>query len=349
MVVADSITDNTSMAASIIEGKSVPVVGAADPLSLLRDDDPTLATNKRLVFDLWRGVVNAGHVELADKFLTEGYIQHSPVLPTGRKAFKKIFSAVPRLDKIPELVQPPLVNIIAEGDRVVMTLAESVQEPDGSDKYTTTHFNMLRIENGRLAEHWHSVQTPPGPGVLPPEEGGPQPVKGITGRAQLALLHASDPKLAANKRLVFDMWRNIIDAGQEKATDLYLDKGYIEHDPTSATGRDAFEVRVAKQKGRPLEATPGFHRLDRRGGRPRSGGDPAGAPPSDPPGQDIHDDLVRHVSDRRRTDRRTLEPGPQDGAGCELKARASVPIASGKPDRGFAALTRMAQFAPSAA
>jgi len=255
MVTANAGTDNTSKVESISEGKSAPVVGAADPLSLLRDDDSTLAANKRLVFDVWRGIVNAGHTELADDLLAEGYIQHSPVLPTGRAAFKKIFSAVPRLDKIPELVQPPLINIIAEGDRVVMTLAESVPEPDGSGKYTTTHFNMFRVENGRLAEHWHSVQTPPGPDVLPPERGGPQPVKGVTGAAQLTLLQASDPKLVANKRLVFDMWRDLIDAGREDLTDLYVGKDYIEHDPTAATGREALKARIAMQGDRPIETS----------------------------------------------------------------------------------------------
>jgi predicted SnoaL-like aldol condensation-catalyzing enzyme len=236
-------------------GGPVPVVGAPDPLSLLQDDDPALAANKRLVFDLWRGIVNAGHVELADKLLTEGYIQHSPVLPTGREAFKKIFSAVPRRDKIPELVEPPLVSIIAEGDRVVMTLLETVPNPDGSGDYTSTHFNMFRIENGRLAEHWHSVQTPPGPNVLSPEEGGPQRVTGVTGAAQYAMVEDADPRLAANKRLVFNMWRDIIDAGHEEMADLYMDKAYIEHDPTAATGRDAFKARFAARQDRPIKTS----------------------------------------------------------------------------------------------
>ncbi len=234
-------------------GRSVPVEGAADPLSLLKDKDPALAANKRLVFDLWRGIVNAGHTELADDLLAENYIQHSPVLPTGRAAFKKIFSVVPRLDKIPDLVQPPLVSIIAEGDRVVMVLAETVKKPDGSGTYVTAHFNMFRIESGRLAEHWHSVQTPPGPNVLPPEEGGPQLVTGVSGTAEYALFKASDPRLEANKRLVFSAWRDVLDAGHAEMADLYFDKGYIEHDPTAATGRDALKARVAAEKVRPIE------------------------------------------------------------------------------------------------
>jgi predicted SnoaL-like aldol condensation-catalyzing enzyme len=118
-------------AAPIVAGEPVAVVGHAEPLSLLASDDPVLAANKRLVFDLWRSVVNAGHVEVADRLLTEDYIQHSPVLPTGRAAFKKIFSAVPRRDPIPDVVQPPLIAIVAERDLVAMMLVEKLQESRG--------------------------------------------------------------------------------------------------------------------------------------------------------------------------------------------------------------------------
>jgi predicted SnoaL-like aldol condensation-catalyzing enzyme len=87
----------------------------------------------------------------------KSYYQHSPV-PTGRVALKRVFSAVPRLERAPELVSPPLVALVAEGPYVVMALAESVAEPGGPGVYTTTHFNLFRVANGRLAEHWHSVR-----------------------------------------------------------------------------------------------------------------------------------------------------------------------------------------------
>jgi predicted SnoaL-like aldol condensation-catalyzing enzyme len=192
------------------------VLAHPDPLVALQSADPRLAANKRLAFDLWRSVVNAGHVEMADTLLAEGYIQHSPVLRTGREAFKKIFSVVPRKD-IPELVQPPLVAIVAEGDLVVMSLRESIAAAEGMPAYASTHFNLFRVANGRLAEHWHSVQTAPGPDVPLPADGGPQPVTGATGQAQQALLKSSDATLAASKRLVFDMWREVVDAARRKA------------------------------------------------------------------------------------------------------------------------------------
>ena len=173
------------------------VVAHPDPLAALKSADPTLAANKRAVFDMWCSIVDAGHTEMADDLLTEGYVQHSPVLRTGRKAFKEIFSVVPRRE-IPELVEPPLVASIAEGNLVVMALLERMPARDGVDAYTTTHFNLFRIEGGRLAEHWHSVQTAPGQDVPLPEDGGPQPVKGVSGEAQLALLESADPRLASN-------------------------------------------------------------------------------------------------------------------------------------------------------
>ena len=224
--------------------RSGSVIAHPAPLAALESADPGLAANKRLVFDLWRSIVNAGHIEMADRLLAEHYIQHSPVLPTGREAFKKIFSVVPRRD-IPVLVEPPLVQSVAEGNLVVMSLLESIPAANGVPAYTSTHFNLFRIEDGRLAEHWHSVQTPPGPDVPLPSEGGPQPVTGATGRAQLALLGSADARLAANKRLVHDMWREVVDAGQAKRADHYIDASFIERS-AAAVGREGFNARYSR-------------------------------------------------------------------------------------------------------
>ena len=213
-------------------GKPVEVAAHPDPLAALASPDATLAANKRLVFDLWRTVVNAGHVEKADDLLAEGYIQHSPVLRTGRKAFKEIFAVIPRTE-IPQLVTPPLVSSIAEGDLVVMGLKEQVAARDGAPAYATTHFNLFRVTDGRLAEHWHSVRTVPGPDVPLPEAGGPQPVTGATGAAQQALLQARDAGLVANKRLVFDLWRTVVEAGHEEEAARFVATDFIEHGLTA--------------------------------------------------------------------------------------------------------------------
>jgi len=165
-----------------------------------------------------------------------------------------IYSAVPRRDAIPGLVEPPLVAILAEGPLVVMALVETLPRPDGDGSYTSTHFNLFRVEEGRLAEHWHSVQTPPGPEVARPEDGGPQPVTGLSGSDQYALLGAAQPELAANKRLVFDAWRQIVDAGREELTELYFAPDFVSHNPNAPTGRAGFAVQFGDGPDRPIGA-----------------------------------------------------------------------------------------------
>jgi predicted SnoaL-like aldol condensation-catalyzing enzyme len=242
-----------SLAPPASDGTALPA--HPTPVLLLEDHDPALAVNKRLVFDMWRGVVNAGHVELADLMLAEDYIQHSPVIPTGRAAFKRVFSAVERRDEIPPLVSPPLVTIIAEGDLVVMALREELPAAGGEGTYATAHFNLFRVHDGRLAEHWHSVQAAPGPDVPSPAEGGPQPVTGIQGAAQEALLASSDPALAANKRLVHAAWRTAVDRGLEAMAQGYLADGYLEHNANAGPMPRAFIARAGEMPlGGPLVA-----------------------------------------------------------------------------------------------
>jgi predicted SnoaL-like aldol condensation-catalyzing enzyme len=230
----------------------VEVTAHPEPLRALASSDATFAANKRLVFDMWRTIVNAGRIEAADAMLAEGYIQHSPVLRTGRAAFKQIFSVVPRRE-IPPLVEPPLVASVAEGDLVVMSLLERLPARQGHPAFTTTHFNLFRIEDARLAEHWHSVHTAPGADVPLPEDGGPQPVTGATGGAQSALLQSQDARLARNKRLVFDLWREVVDAGQEQRIPQYFGAGFIEHDPNAASGLEGISQHFSARADRTVE------------------------------------------------------------------------------------------------
>jgi predicted SnoaL-like aldol condensation-catalyzing enzyme len=124
-----------------------------DQQALLVSKDPQLAANKKLVFDFWREVFQARNMDLAPKYMSENYIQHNPTVPTGRKAFMDFFGRFERQAVRPTIDN--LVAIVAERDLVVLAFRRDLpdsQKPGQS--YTTTWFDMLRIENGRIAEHW---------------------------------------------------------------------------------------------------------------------------------------------------------------------------------------------------
>ena len=139
----------------LLASAQVEVQAQADHAALLSSKDPRIAANKRLVYDFWREVFEAGHMELAEKYMLESYIQHNPTVPTGRAAFVDFFSKFVKPKAIADKVKAPLVAIVAEGDLVILSFVSLVPDPkDASKKYTTTWFDMFRIENGKIAEHW---------------------------------------------------------------------------------------------------------------------------------------------------------------------------------------------------
>jgi predicted SnoaL-like aldol condensation-catalyzing enzyme len=140
----------------------VPVVPNADHEAMLRHSDPAIANNKRLVYDFWREVFEAAHMELAPRYMSEDYIQHNPTVPTGRQAFIDFFSRIRKPSPIEPRVKAPLVAVTGDGDLVILAFAREHPDPqDPEKKYTTTWFDMFRIADGRIVEHWDPALRPP--------------------------------------------------------------------------------------------------------------------------------------------------------------------------------------------
>jgi predicted SnoaL-like aldol condensation-catalyzing enzyme len=136
-----------------------PPVAAPNQLALLKSADPKLATNKKLVFDMYRSIVNAGRYDLAEKFFTKGYIQHNPNVASGREQLVEYIRKTRPVRPIPDTIGFPVISIMAEGDMVLVASVEYAedQEKPGT-KYATTHFDLYRVENGLIAEHWDNLQ-----------------------------------------------------------------------------------------------------------------------------------------------------------------------------------------------
>ncbi|WOI45081.1 ester cyclase [Acidovorax sp. BLS4] len=143
----------------------VPVQPAADQAPLLASADPALRANKRLVYDFWREVFEAGQVDQAEKYVAESYIQHNPNVPTGRSAMVGFIQRRnPTPKPVEDRIKAPLVSIVAERDMVILSFVREYAEPkDPTRQYTTTWFDMFRIENGKIAEHWDGAVKPSNP------------------------------------------------------------------------------------------------------------------------------------------------------------------------------------------
>ena len=148
-----------AIGAPVAANAQVPVQANSNHEQMLTSADPKLAANKRLVYDFWREVFEAAHMEQAEKYMAETYIQHNPNVATGRAAFIEFFSKIKKPKPIEARVAAPLVAITAEGNLVVLAFARENPDPkDPAKKYTTTWFDMFRLEDGRIAEHWDPAQ-----------------------------------------------------------------------------------------------------------------------------------------------------------------------------------------------
>ena len=149
----------TFILASSITFGQLPVKPLAPQDQLLKSDNQTLESNKKLVYDMWREFLEGGHLEVAEKYFDENYMQHNPNAATGRKAVVDFFSKFSKPQTIVDTIKTSVVAIIAERDLVMLSFVREIPDPaDKSKKYTTTWFDMFRIENGKIAEHWDCAE-----------------------------------------------------------------------------------------------------------------------------------------------------------------------------------------------
>jgi predicted SnoaL-like aldol condensation-catalyzing enzyme len=139
---------------------AVPVTAApGDQAALLASPDPQLAANKRLAYDFFRVILRGQQLDRAAEFMAEDYIQHNPNADTGLAGFLayfREFGGGPQ--EVPETLDG-LVAIQAEGDLVTLSFVREYDDPGiPGETYTTTWFDMFRIADGKIVEHWDPAQ-----------------------------------------------------------------------------------------------------------------------------------------------------------------------------------------------
>lgn len=80
--------------------------------------------------------------------MSPSYIQHNPNVPSGLEGFRQYFTAVHRRFRL----SVNIVNIIAEGDMVVIHVEQNVRSRFFNLRVVA--MDRFRIENGKIAEHW---------------------------------------------------------------------------------------------------------------------------------------------------------------------------------------------------
>jgi predicted SnoaL-like aldol condensation-catalyzing enzyme len=111
------------------------------------------AANKKVVVDFYRTVfIEKRVVEGFERFVAPGYIQHNPLLPSGREAAVKFLASRSTRESIADIKR-----VIAEGDLVVLHVHSRNNVADRGRAI----IDIFRVADGKIVEHWDVIQPVP--------------------------------------------------------------------------------------------------------------------------------------------------------------------------------------------
>ncbi|RYG28062.1 hypothetical protein EON81_29150, partial [bacterium] len=116
---------------------------------------------KQVVLHIVRDLLEANHWKDAPLYLSERYIQHNPMVASGRAPVMAFFGSRPE-GPIPKDGEwkTKVVSVVAEDDLVIVAMVRELPKPNGEGTYTTTWFDMWRIVDGKADEHWDGATLP---------------------------------------------------------------------------------------------------------------------------------------------------------------------------------------------
>ncbi len=111
------------------------------------------AANKKLVVDFYRVVfIEKRVVEGFERYVAPGYIQHNPLLASGREAAVKFLAPRATRESITDIKR-----VVAEGDLVVLHVHSRTNLNDRGRAV----IDIFRVVDGKIVEHWDVIQPVP--------------------------------------------------------------------------------------------------------------------------------------------------------------------------------------------
>jgi predicted SnoaL-like aldol condensation-catalyzing enzyme len=196
-----------------------------------------VAANKTLVMEMMEDVFAARDADAVDRYFTEDYIQRNPMLPSG-SATITAFLSTPLDPNAPPVPPTEIHRIFGEGN-LVATHATYY----GFGPVPLVAFDVFRIEDGRIAEHWDNL-TPRRESLNP------------AGRSQTDGATALDDpdRTEANKALVLDLVERVFINEERLDITRYINPAkYLQHNPDAGDGLQGLQALMAANAAKGLK------------------------------------------------------------------------------------------------
>jgi predicted SnoaL-like aldol condensation-catalyzing enzyme len=118
------------------------------------NNNPQLEVNKKIVTAFYEQAINQKDFAEATKYLGTRYTQHNPSAADGREGLKAFIQFL--RDNYPG-AHSEIKRVFADGDYVILHV-HSIREPGTRGRAI---FDLFKLENGKIVEHWDAVQDIP--------------------------------------------------------------------------------------------------------------------------------------------------------------------------------------------
>jgi predicted SnoaL-like aldol condensation-catalyzing enzyme len=140
------------------QGRVTPIIALLVPaLALAQGYLSGPALNKKIVTDFYRLVFEPRNTDLIDQYVAPDFVERNPKVQGGRDALVQFIKTLPPpvSDDIQATMRNPPAYIVAEGDLVTFIFKQVRPDPkDRSVTWDHFSFDMFRIRNGKIVEHW---------------------------------------------------------------------------------------------------------------------------------------------------------------------------------------------------
>lgn len=193
------------------------------------------AANKAFAIEAMTNTLAAGNPDAVDQYFAPGYIQHNPDVPNGSEALKGLVGMMAANENF----NAEFVRVIADDDIVAF---HAIYEGFGPTPMIA--FDVFRIEDGKIAEHWDNLI----PQAAPNPSGHTQ----TDGATEITDLDKTEENKAKVEEFIT---KALITHEEINITDYISPVTYTQHNPMVADGLEGFGAFMGEMAAKGISMT----------------------------------------------------------------------------------------------